>query len=51
MNPKQIATICNNGETQVYNSLNATQKINHTINGGNTARKKVLMKNGNQDTN
>ena len=32
VNTKQIAAMCNNGKTQVYNSLNATQKINHMIN-------------------
>jgi hypothetical protein len=29
VNPKQTATMCNNGKTQGCNSLNATQKINH----------------------
>ena len=48
---KIIATVCNNGKAQVYNSLNATQKINHSIYWGNTARKKELMKTGNQDMN
>jgi hypothetical protein len=48
---KQIATVFNNGKTQVYNSVNATQKINHRINHSNTARKQELMKTGNQDIN
>ena len=30
--PKEIATMCNNGKTQMYNSLYATQKINDRIN-------------------
>jgi hypothetical protein len=48
---KQIVTVFNNGKTQVYNSLNTTQKDKLQENCSKTSRKQQSMKTGNKDIN